>query len=72
MLSPHNRLRQVLFACVDDHRFEAAVLVVILFNCGVMAVESPGNSDHLGKPSHLLSSDVGLWQCVLLTRDEAG
>ena len=48
MLGPQHRLRRALFAIVDDRRFEALVLLVILFNCGVMAVENPGNTDSLG------------------------
>jgi hypothetical protein len=45
VLGPQHRLRRALFAIVDDRRFEALVLLVILFNCGVMAVENPGNTD---------------------------
>ena len=34
---------------VDDKRFDWLVLLVILFNCGVMALETPGNSPHMGE-----------------------
>lgn len=48
LLPPTNPLRRALFSIVDDKRFEALVLLVILFNCGVMAVQNPGNSQRMG------------------------
>lgn len=48
VLPPTSAPRRALYSVVHAKYFEWLVLLVILFNCGVMAVENPGNSASLG------------------------
>ena len=42
---PTSRFRSFVFQVVDDKRFDVFVLLVTIFNCGVMAVGTPGDGD---------------------------
>jgi hypothetical protein len=40
-------LRRFCFSVVDDVRFDVFVLIVILLNCAVLAMQTPANGEHL-------------------------
>jgi hypothetical protein len=44
LFSPTNPIRRFAFSIVDDRRFEAFTFLVIIFNCGVLALQTPGVS----------------------------